>query len=117
MTFSTIRPFIPSGANFEASKELFLAIGFELKWESDGYAGFQKDAASFILQDYENKEFAQNLMMQIEVDSLDDFWSELSKKELTKKFKVRVREPTNFPYGREVHFIDIAGVCWHFREK
>ncbi|MEO0572134.1 MAG: hypothetical protein AAF039_10560 [Bacteroidota bacterium] len=117
MTLSNIKPFIPSGGNFEASKELFLAFGFEIIWESKGYVGFQKDSVSFILQDYENKELAQNLMIQIEVDDLDDFWNELEKKEISKKFKVKLRKPTTFPYGREVHFIDIAGVCWHFAEK
>ena len=117
MNLSNIKPFIPSGDNFEASKALFIAFGFKIIWESGGYMEFQKDSVSFILQDYENKEFAQNLMMQIEVDDLDGFWNDLEKKELTKKFKIKLREPTTFPYGREVHFIDIAGVCWHFAEK
>lgn len=117
MAFTNIKPFIPSGGNFEASKALFLAMGFEIIWESEGYVGFEKDAMGFILQDYENKEFAQNLMVQIEVDDLDAFWSELEVKELTKKFQVKLRPPTVFPYGREIHFIDIAGVCWHFAEK
>lgn len=117
MKLSSIKPFIPSGKDFEKSKELFLAFGFELMWESDGYVGFQKDSVSFILQNYENKELAENLMIQIEVEDLDGFWNELVKKELDKNFKVKLREPTNFPYGREVHFIDIAGVCWHFAEK
>ncbi len=112
-----MKPFIPSGENFELSKKLFLAMGFEVMWESEGYVGFQKDSVGFILQDYENKELAQNLMVQIEVDDLDGFWSELVEKGISKKFKVRLREPTVFPYGREVHFIDIAGVCWHFAER
>jgi hypothetical protein len=25
----------------------------------------------------------------------------------------RLKPPTDFPWGREVHFIDLAGVCWH----
>jgi len=117
MTLSNIKPFIPSGDNFEKSKDLFLAFGFEIMWVSEGYVGFRKDSVSFVLQDYTHKELAQNLMIQIEVDDLDVFWNELEKKELSKKFKITLREPTVFPYGREVHLIDIAGVCWHFTEK
>ena len=117
MNFKNIKPFIPSGNDFKKSKELFLELGFTIDWESDGYVGFQKDSTSFILQDYDNKEFAQNLMIQIEIDDLDELWSELKKKEIHKKFEVKLREPTNFPYGREIHFIDLAGVCWHFAEE
>ena len=28
----------------------------------------------------------------------------------------RMKSPTDFPWGREVHFIDPAGVCWHVTE-
>ncbi len=117
MKLSSIKPFIPSGEDFKKSKELFLTFGFEIRWESEGYVGFQKDTVHFILQDYDNKVLAENLMIQIEVEDLDSFWSELKKKELSEKFEVKLRAPTNFPYGREVHFIDLAGVCWHFAEK
>lgn len=114
---SNLKPFIPSGKDFKKSKELFLAMDFKIMWESEGYIGFTKDSISFILQDYENKELAQNLMIQVEVDDLDAFWVDLKAKELTKNFEVKLREPTVFPYGREIHFIDIAGVCWHFTQR
>lgn len=114
---TSIKPFVPSGADFKKSKELFLALGFEILWESDGYIGFQRDAAGFILQDYQNDEFAQNLMIQIEVEDLDEFWDDIQKRELQKTFDIKLREPTKFPYGREIHMIDIAGVCWHFAPK
>jgi hypothetical protein len=29
---------------------------------------------------------------------------------------VRTKRPTDFPWGREVHIIDPAGVCWHVRQ-
>lgn len=35
-------------------------------------------------------------MIQVEVEDLDTFWIELQDKKLTEKFKVRLREPTNF---------------------
>ena len=114
MTFNSIEPFIPSGSDFEGSKQLFLALGFHIRWEAGGYIGFQRDDCKFILQKYEDRTFAENLMMRIEVSDLDAFWQELIQKELRKGFGIKLKEPTMFPYGREVHLIDLAGVCWHF---
>jgi hypothetical protein len=30
---------------------------------------------------------------------------------------VKFRPPTEFPWGREIHIIDLAGVCWHVRQS
>jgi len=54
-------------------------------------------------------------MIRVTVDDLDEFWREISEKKLTEKFAVKLDEPTNFPYGREIHLIDIAGVFGIFR--
>ncbi len=114
MKLISIEPFIPSGSDFEGSKQLFLELGFRIIWEQGGYTGLQRDACKFILQNQDDKHFAENLMIRITVDDLDEFWREISDKELANKFKIRLQEPTVFPYGREVHLIDLAGVCWHF---
>jgi hypothetical protein len=115
--FNTLQPFIPSGADFEASKQLFMALGFQINWENGGYIGFQRDNCSFILQDYTDKHFAENLMMRLTVNNLDDFWHEINGKDLTSRFNIKLKEPTDYPYGREMHLIDIAGVCWHIAQS
>ncbi|HLX92430.1 MAG TPA: hypothetical protein VKR32_12150 [Puia sp.] len=38
------------------------------------------------------------------------------KNRLAEKYRIRVGEPTEMPYGLEVNIIDMAGVCWHFIE-
>jgi hypothetical protein len=114
MIFTSIEPFIPSGSDFEGGKQLFLALGFRINWQASDYVGFQRDSCKFILQKYNDKAFAENLMMRVGVSDLDSFWQELTQKELHKTFGIKVKEPTVFPYGREVHLIDLAGVCWHF---
>ena len=49
---------------------------------------------------------------------LDTYWSELQEKDLERSFAgVKLRPPTEFPWGREVHIIDLAGVCWHVRQS
>jgi hypothetical protein len=114
MKFLSLQPFVPSGSNFEASKQLFRELGFSVTWDAGDYTGFQRDDCKFILQKYENKEFAENLMISVAVDNADEFWNEVNEKKLVEKFGIRLGSPTDQPYGREVNIIDIAGVCWHF---
>ena len=111
--FNSLSAFIPSGKEFNKSKELFLEIGFSIVWEADDYVSFRKDNCGFILQRYDDKHFAENLMMNLTVNDLDAFWEELKQKELDKKFPIKLIKPTEFPWGREINLIDIAGVCWH----
>ncbi len=107
-------PFVPGGSDFAKSRELFGELGFEETWSSDGYVGFQSGGAKFILQDLNEPSFASNLMIRIEVQDLEAWWATASAKGLPTRFSgFRLKPPTDFPRGREVHFIDLAGVCWH----
>lgn len=103
-----------SGSNFEGSKNLFQELGFGINWDAGDYVGVQRDDCRFILQKFNNKEFAENFMISIRVTNVDEFWTEIDEKRLAEKFAIRVGSPVNQPYGREVNIIDLAGVCWHF---
>jgi hypothetical protein len=116
MKFISLEPFVPSGENFEGSKLLFQELGFRVNWDAGDYVGFQRDDCKFILQKFNNKEFAENFMLSVKVDSADEFRKEVIENQLPQKFGIRIGEVTNQPYGREVNIIDIAGVCWHFVE-
>lgn len=105
----SLQLFIPSGKDFEKSRALFRALGFEERWSSDGYVGFGLGNAKFILQSIDMPEVAAQMMVRIDVDDLDAWWRE---HEATLS-GVKAKPPTVFPWGREVHFIDHAGVCWH----
>lgn len=118
MTYLSLEPFIPSGKDFEKSKQLFLELGFEKTWEGGGLAGFRNGSCTFILQQYDNKAFAENLMLSVKVKDIDAFWEEINQKNLPEKFGIRpIGKPISQPYGKEVNIIDIAGVCWHFIEE
>lgn len=114
MKFLSLQPFVPSGGDFEKSKQLFLELGFTMSWDAGDYVGFKKDNCSFILQHFDNKPFAENFMVSVSVDNADEFWKEVKEKQLVEKFGIRMSDPKDQPYGREVNIIDIAGVCWHF---
>jgi hypothetical protein len=117
MTFFSIQAFVPSGENFEGSKQLFQQLGFNVSWDAGDYVGFEKDGCRFILQKYINKEFAENFMLTVTVSNADEFRKEVLDKQLPQKFGIRIGEVSDQPYGREVNIIDLAGVCWHFVEQ
>jgi hypothetical protein len=116
MDFISLEPFVPSGSNFEGSKQLFQELGFKINWDAGDYIGFQRDNCKFILQKYENKEFAENFMVNVKISSAREFYDEVTAKQLPQKFGIKISPPQSMPYGIEVNIIDIAGVCWHFVE-
>jgi len=110
----SLLPFVPSGKEYDASRQLFKDLGFEEVWENDGYAGFRNGAAQFILQKFANQAFAENVMVRLNVPNLDTWWQAVSEKQLEKTYpQFRIKPPADFAWGREVNFIDLAGVCWH----
>jgi hypothetical protein len=117
MKYNSIEPFVPSGKDFQASRQLFLELGFNIVWEVGDMVGFENHGCKFILQRYDEKSFAENFMLSVKVDNLDEFWEKTGKLNLPEKFGVKLKEPTDFPWGREVNMIDIAGVCWYFAQS
>ncbi len=117
MKYNSIEAFVPSGKDFQKPRKLFMELGFKIVWETDDFVGFENNNCKFILQNADNKEFAENFMMSVKVDDLDEFWQKISALNLPEKFDIKLHEPKVFPWGREVNLIDIAGVCWHFAES
>ena len=114
MKFLSLAPFVPSGKNFEGSKQLFQELGFKMVWDTGDYASFEKDECKFILQKFINKEFADNFMITVHVDDVNAFYGKVIQKQLPQKFGIKITPPTQMPYGKESNLIDLAGVCWHF---
>ena len=114
---TTLYPFVPSGPEFARSITFFNAIGFETIWQDDGLAGLRFGGAMFLLQNIDVPEWQKNQMITFEVTDLDAYWSELVDMNLEAGFPgVKLRPPVEFPWGREIHLIDLGGVCWHVRE-
>jgi predicted enzyme related to lactoylglutathione lyase len=114
---TNLYPFVPSGPDFANARAFFAEIGFDTLWEHDGLAGLKFGEAYFMLQDIDVPEWQTNQMITFEVDDLETYWSQIEAKDLSRKYPgVRTRPPTDFPWGREIHIVDPAGVCWHVRQ-
>ena len=110
----SLLPFVPSGKDYDASRRLFADLGFDETWEHAGYAGFRNGDAQFILQKFDDQAFADNFMVRLNVKDLDSWWKAVSQKQLDLTYPgFRINPPADFPWGLEVNFIDLAGVCWH----
>ena len=84
MKFLSLQPFVPSGSNFEASKQLFLELGFNIRWDGGDYVGFENNDCKFILQKFDNREFAENFMVTVGVSNADEFREEVIEKNYPK---------------------------------
>jgi hypothetical protein len=110
-------PFVPSGADFATALAFFAELGFDAVWQGDGLAGLKFGAAYFLLQKIDVPEWQKNQMITFEVDDLEAYWAEIAAKGLQSRYAgVRLKAPTDYPWGREIHVIDPAGVCWHVRQ-
>lgn len=114
MQFLWLKPFVPSGPDYEKARDFFVELGLRLVWDTGDYAELENNNYSFILQRFNNKEFAENLMLSVGVEKADAFRAMVLEKQLPQKYGIRIGEIRNQPYGREVNIIDMAGVCWHF---
>jgi hypothetical protein len=117
MEMYSIEAFVPSGHDMNLSKQLFQDLGFIMTWDQGDYAGFEKDGCKFILQNYDEKGFADNLMLSVQISSVEEYRNLILEKKLVEKYGIRVSEIMDQPYGKEVNLIDIAGVCWHFVQR
>ncbi|UVI33315.1 hypothetical protein [Paenibacillus spongiae] len=113
-----LRPFIPSGEDYDLAQRFFEELGFEKLYSDSGLSIFRIGEQEFFLQNYQNKELQENYMVELIVDDLDGWWSHIQSLDLEKKYPIKVNEPTIMPWGkREINLIDIAGVCWHISEE
>ena len=76
-TIRQLKPFIPSGPDFQRAKAFFMDLGFAVAWEADGLAELQLGGAAFLLQQFDNPLVQSNLMMLVVVDDLDSWWQRI----------------------------------------
>ena len=112
-----MRPFLPA-RDFALSKRFYETLGFEKVLDSE-VAIFNAGSSGFILQNYYQKEWAENFMMQLMVDDLDAWWEHIVALDLPGQFGVAApKAPAMQPWGLRIAYLtDPSGVLWHIAQR
>ncbi|MFT3806640.1 glyoxalase [Arenimonas sp.] len=111
------RPFLPA-KDFELCKRFYEALGFE-KLLDASVAIFRLGHGEFLLQNYYQREWAENFMMQLMVDDLDGWWTHIQSLDLPGRFGVAPpKAPALQPWGLRIAYVtDPSGVLWHVAQR
>lgn len=111
------RPFVPA-KDFALSRQFYLDLGFTLQLDAE-VAIFGIGRTSFLLQNYYNKDWAENFMMQLMVDDLDTWWGQVRALDLPTRYPVKPPlAPAMQPWGlRVMYLFDPSGVLWHVAQR
>ena len=112
----SIRPFI-GAQNFELSRSFYKDFGFEENVLSHNMSYFFKNDCGFYLQDAYVKDWVDNTMVFLEVENVEQYWTELVALNLPGKYKDVRLEPVRYEtWGKECFVHDPSGVLWHIGE-
>lgn len=113
----SIRAFIGS-KDFEVSRAFYTDLGYEEVPISKNMCYFKIfETMGFYLQDAYVKDWIDNTMIFVEVDSVDRYWNELQLLGLQNKYKGVKLTPVKYDdWGKECFLHDPSGVLWHFGE-
>jgi catechol 2,3-dioxygenase-like lactoylglutathione lyase family enzyme len=112
------RPFLPS-KDLALSTRFYETLGFEPLLRADDVAIFRVGRGEFLLQARYVKDWAENAMMQLMVDDLDQWWRDIQALDLPGQFGVAPpKAPAMQPWGlRVAYVVDPAGVLWHVGQR
>ena len=109
--FSNIQPFIPT-LDFATSRQFYIDFGFEVAYEDHDLTLFKKDKISFFIQRYYVKAWAENTMLQLYVDNLEDIRIQIKALKVSYPM-IKYTDIKDVHYGKTIHLIDPAGVLLH----
>jgi catechol 2,3-dioxygenase-like lactoylglutathione lyase family enzyme len=117
MTTVEAKAFVPA-QNFDLSKRFYQDLGFVLAWSSDDLAYFRSGHSSFLLQNFYNKDHAENFMMHLLVEDVEAWWRHVQSQKLAGKYGVRTEPPADRSWGmRDFVIIDPTGVLWRIGQN
>ena len=112
----SIRPFI-GAQDFDESRRFYQDLGFSETVLSPSLSVFRNASLSFYLQNAYVKDWVDNTMVFLEVVNVDEFWKELTARNLTAKYTTIRLEPVRLQdWGSVCYIHDPSGVLWHVGE-
>jgi uncharacterized glyoxalase superfamily protein PhnB len=112
-----LKPFVPA-RDFGLSRRFYAELGFIERSEVGGVAYFLRDEASFLLQDFYNKELAENLMLHLLVEDVAAWHARVISGGLVQRYGVKVSEVVQQPWRmRDFALWDPSGVLWRIAQN
>ncbi|MBV9066643.1 MAG: VOC family protein [Methylobacteriaceae bacterium] len=112
-----IKAFVPA-RDFELSKQFYRDMGFDLAWSSGDLAYLRHGNSSFLLQNFYNREHADNFMMHLLVKNADAWWEHVQSQDLVRKYGVKSEPPSDKWWGmRDFVIVDPTGVLWRIGQN
>ena len=112
----SIRAFI-GAKDFIESRAFYIEMGFEEIIIDSKMSLFRLGDLAFYLQDAYVKDWIDNSMMFLEVDSADRYYQQIVDLNIMDKYEnVKLTEVKTFDWGKECFMHDPSGVLWHFGE-
>jgi catechol 2,3-dioxygenase-like lactoylglutathione lyase family enzyme len=112
-----IKAFVPA-RDFERSKAFYQAIGFTVAWTSDELAYLHCGESSFLLQKFFVQQHADNFMMHLLVENVDDWHRRITAAGVAEQFGIEVGMPEDRSWAmRDFTLIDPSGVLWRVAQN
>lgn len=112
-----LKAFVPA-RDFELSKTFYQAIGFTLAWSSEELAYLHCGESSFLLQNFFVRQHADNFMMHLLVENVDDWHANITALGIADRFAVRIGIPEDRPWAmRDFTLFDPSGVLWRVAQN
>ena len=112
-----IKVFAPA-KDFDTSLAFYQALGWELIGKYDSLAELQLGDHRFFLQDYYQKDWAENFMFYIHVKNVQSWYEHIEKALANGHYEgARVVKPNMQDHGHMVCFLhDPSGILLHFAQ-
>lgn len=107
-------PFVHA-KDFNQSKEFYSDLGFEIVWEDEDLVRFRSGYFEFFLQKDYVKEFAENLMIHLNVNNFSETFK-LAEKIVKKTTNCKITQPKLEDYGLAFKLVGPSGECWDIVE-
>lgn len=114
-----VKVFVPA-MNFVDSLNFYTAMGWLLKWQAEdgSLAELELGDCRFYLQNYYNKDWANNFMLHVTVEDAQAWYEHGAKVIAEGGYQhARLNQPKTEAYGASVtHVWDPSGVLLHFAQ-
>jgi hypothetical protein len=111
----SVRAFI-GAKDFEVSRSFYTDLGFKESIISKSMSYFTIfETLGFYLQNAYVEDWVNNSMIFLEVDNVEQYWTELQHLGLQHKYTGAILVPIRYEdWGSEFFLHDPSGILWHF---